>query len=823
MPHLHAAVLLAGLLLLSLRPPPCSAATDTVSPGIGLAGGATLVSNNSKFALGFFKTDDAHHRSPYTYLGIWFNKVPKRTPLWSANGDRPVVDPTLPELAISGDGDLVILDRDTGSTIWSAGANTTTNDTVAVLLNNGNLVLRSSSNASEVFWQSFDYPTDTFFAGAKIGWDKVTGLNRRLVSRKNLIDQAPGLYTLGLDPNGVGHLVWNSTVEIQSTGEWNGHYFSLAPEMIGAATPQFKFVDDDREVYITYTLRDEAALVLTKLDVFGQGMVGMWMDDRQEWLINYRQPVRRCDVHAVCGPFTVCGDDGDAAEAEPICGCMEGFSVSSPVDWELRDRRDGCARNTPLDCGGGGGGDKFYALQRVGLPRHGAVMVQDAKTGDACSRVCLSNCSCTAYSYGDEEGCSVWHGKLYSVRRQPDASSDGNGGVLYIRLAAKDVPSVARRRRKSGFGIVGVSVGLSSAALVLLVMIVLALMVWRARGNKWSARAPEIAHGGVGIIAFRYADLQQATKNFSEKLGGGGFGSVFKGCLLGGHDSSSSTLALAVKRLDGARQGEKQFRAEVSSVGIIQHINLVKLIGFCCEGDKRLLVYEYMPNHSLDVHLFNPIDRALDWSLRYQIALGVARGLAYLHTGCRDCIIHCDIKPENILLDASFVPKIADFGMAKVLGREFSQAVTTMRGTIGYLAPEWISGAAVTAKVDVYSYGMVLFEIISGRRNSSQEHAKDDGDYSGFFPMQAARKLLSGDVGSLVDANLRGDANLEEVERVCKVACWCIQDSEFDRPAMAEVVKFLEGLSEVGMPPVPRLLSAITGGSPKSPVHYFYT
>ena len=223
-----------------------------------------------------------------------------------------------------------------------------------------------------------------------------------------------------------------------------------------------------------------------------------------------------------------------------------------------------------------------------------------------------------------------------------------------------------------------------------------------------------------------------------------------------------------MKRLDGARQGAKQFRAEVSSVGIIQHINLVKLIGFCCEGDKRLLVYEYMPNHSLDVHLFSANGRALDWSLRYQIATRVARGLAYLHTGCRDCIIHCDIKPENILLDASFVPKIADFGMAKVLGREFSHAVTTMRGTIGYLAPEWISRAAVTPKVDVYSYGMVLFEITSGRRNSSQEYT-EDGDYSSFFPLRAARELLSGEVGSLVDANLCGDADLEEVERVCKV------------------------------------------------------
>jgi serine/threonine protein kinase len=210
-------------------------------------------------------------------------------------------------------------------------------------------------------------------------------------------------------------------------------------------------------------------------------------------------------------------------------------------------------------------------------------------------------------------------------------------------------------------------------------------------------------------MIFSYADLQRATKNFSDKLGAGGFGSVFKGFL---NDSS----VIAVKRLDGACQKEKQFRAEVRSVGIIQRINLVKLIGFCTEGNKRLIVYEHMPNHSLDAHLFCGDATGLKWSIRYEIALGVARGLAYLHGSCRD-IIHCDIKPENILLDASFVPKIGDFGMAKLLGRDFSRVITAMRGTRGYLAPEWLSGIAITAKVDVYSYGMILLEIISGKRN----------------------------------------------------------------------------------------------------------
>lgn len=306
----------------------------------------------------------------------------------------------------------------------------------------------------------------------------------------------------------------------------------------------------------------------------------------------------------------------------------------------------------------------------------------------------------------------------------------------------------------------------------------------------------------TGITAFGYTDLRRATRSFSEKFGGVSFGCVFKGIL-------TDSTTIAVKRLDQVCQGEKQFRAEVSSIGIIQHVNLVRLIGFCCEGGSRLLVYEHMPNKSLDLHLFQNMT-TISWKSRYQIALGVARGLVYLHESCQDCIIHCDIKPENILLDASFTPKIADFGMAKILGRDFSRVLTTMRGTAGYLAPEWICGIPITPKADVYSYGMVLLEIISGRRNS-QAPCSCGSDHGVYFPVLAAGKLLEGESGSLVDHMLQDDVDLLEVQIACKVACWCIQDDEFNRPTMGRVVQILEGLVDISVPPMPRLLQAMTG------------
>ncbi|KAF7025089.1 hypothetical protein CFC21_037328 [Triticum aestivum] len=316
------------------------------------------------------------------------------------------------------------------------------------------------------------------------------------------------------------------------------------------------------------------------------------------------------------------------------------------------------------------------------------------------------------------------------------------------------------------------------------------------------------------LMPFTYRDMQSVTNNFSDKLGGGSFGSVFKGSL----PDATATL-VAVKKLEGVRQGEKQFRAEVSTIGTIQHVNLIRLLGFCSEGTRRLLVYEHMPNGSLDRHLFSsgpgPGHGVLSWETRYQIALGVARGLDYLHDKCRDCIIHCDIKPENILLDDAFAVKVADFGLAKLMGRDISRVLTTMRGTVGYLAPEWITGTAITAKADVFSYGMLLFEIVSGRRNVEQ---RPDGTVD-FFPSAAASRLLDGDVKSTVDRRLDGDAEVGEVERACKVACWCVQDEEGARPSMGTVVQALEGLVDVGMPPVPRMLKVL--GDPANYVKFF--
>ncbi|KAK3138704.1 hypothetical protein QOZ80_5AG0372360 [Eleusine coracana subsp. coracana] len=783
--------------------------TYTVAAGRPLSGDRKLVSRGGKFTLGFFQPEEAGAVGSW-YVGIWYHKISVRTPVWVANRDRPVSDPAASRLTIASDGNLVLLDP-SGSSAWSTDASVSSGGNVtvvAVLLDTGNLVLAPSRNASYVLWQSFDHIGDTWLPGAKLRRDKVTGVIHGAISWRAPWDPVPGPYTLQLDPGGSPQyvLLRNGTRESYwGSGNWNGRTFTDTPEV------SFRFVDNDQESYFTYTFTDNSTMYHLVVDVSGQLKELEWVEDTQAWSLVNEEPRWECYVPQRCGSFGVCSM---AVAGEPACRCASGFGPQDAARWSLGDYSGGCVRNAELQCGGSAGRSKskedtFFLMLNIAYPDDGRVAVGTSSSSGDCERACLSDCTCSAYAYNGS--CILWRGDLQNLKNIYVRYSS-----LYLRLAASELPDARNHKRRT------VEIAVSALAIVCFVVAASVLIV---RITTVRRRAAKVQGLEGGVMAFTYRELQSFTKNFSGKLGGGSFGSVFRGQL------PDRTTTIAVKRLEGLRQGEKQFRAEVSTLGTIHHVNLIRLLGFCSDTSNRnkLLVYEYMPNGSLDRHLFCSTLDTLSWRVRYRIAVGVAKGLSYLHDKCRDRIIHCDIKPENILLDADFEPKVADFGLAKLVGRDTSRVLTTMRGTIGYLAPEWISGEPITTKADVYSYGMMLFEIVSGRRNADNGKTESGpeplssgvggsgSDYHAaadeFFPVLVARRLAEaeGDVAALLDPALGGDVDAEEVRRMCKVACWCIQDEAEARPTMAEVVQVLEGVTKIDVPPVPRYLQILAG------------
>ncbi|KAK4484861.1 hypothetical protein RD792_007461 [Penstemon davidsonii] len=659
-----------------------SVSADTISANQTLSGNQTIVSSGGNFALGFFSPGNS---SNY-YIGIWYNRIHIQTIVWVANREAPISDINSAQLRIL-NGNLVLL-NDSQTQKWSSDLNSTdsSNSVIAVLLDDGNLVLRdgsrSNSNLSQPLWESFNNPGDTWLPGGKIAYNKRTQTSQLLTSWRNDEDPAPGLFSLELDPNENQYLIrWNRSEQYWTSGAWNGHIFSLVPEMRLNYIYNFSYVDNENESYFTYSLYNPSVVSRFIMDVSGQIKMLSWYDITQDWNLFWSQPWQQCEVYAYCGAFGSCNQN-----SLPFCSCLPGFRHRSDSDWDLGDYSGGCVNEIALQCENNGSSsstqrnDRFLMNSYVRLPEHSRSITVGSSV--ACESACLSNCSCRAYSY-DSNGCSVWNGELLNVQQLNEG--DNSGRTIFIRLAASSsVFSISKNNK-------GVVIGATVGSIGGVLAIILAAVIWRRRNQKGATSSKMEGT----LVAFGYKDLQNATKNFSDKLGGGGFGSVFKGTL-------PDSTVIAVKKLESINQGEKQFRTEVSTIGTIQHMNLVRL-----------------------------------------------------------------------------------------------------RGTRGYLAPEWISGVAITAKADVYSYGMVLFELISGRRNSEQS---EDGKVK-FFPSWAASVTINGgDVLGLLDPAMDREADADEVLKICKVACWCIQDDENMRPSMGRVVQILERVMDVNLPSIPRSL-----------------
>ncbi|XP_022766020.1 LEAF RUST 10 DISEASE-RESISTANCE LOCUS RECEPTOR-LIKE PROTEIN KINASE-like 2.1 [Durio zibethinus] len=359
------------------------------------------------------------------------------------------------------------------------------------------------------------------------------------------------------------------------------------------------------------------------------------------------------------------------------------------------------------------------------------------------------------------------------------------------------------------------AVGFGGAAGCLLIACIIALcfrtkiprirttgFLWKFTKSNQDIEAFIRDNGTLAPKRYSYSDVRKMTNSFKEKLGKGGYGSVYKGKLLDGH-------LVAVKLLDASKGNGQEFINEVASISRTSHVNVVTLLGFCLEGRKRALIYEFMPNGSLERFIYeeNTLKdrRHLTSEEIYRIAIGIARGLEYLHSGCNSRILHFDIKPHNILLDENFCPKISDFGLAKLCTRKDSiVSMLEARGTIGYIAPEVFcrNVGGVSHKSDVYSYGMMILEMAGGRSNVNVGVSETSEIY---FPHWIYRHLEQGNI----EPELLGLMSREETEiarKMILIGLWCIQINPTDRPSMSKVIEMLEGSIEVlQIPPNPCL------------------
>ncbi|KMT20444.1 hypothetical protein BVRB_1g004380 [Beta vulgaris subsp. vulgaris] len=763
---------------------------------------STIHSPNLTFELGFFTPN---LEVGNIYLGIWYGSLPTRTYIWVCNRHTPLKDLSSASLSLSFD-QLTVSDS-VNFVVWRS--DNLVPASHLRLLDSGNLVLLSPDN--DVVWQSFDHPTDTWLPGMNLT------LRSSLTSWKSLWDPSPGRYSLRLSPPEYGEieLVYNNTVSYWITGNWTGTSFSNVPEMTvmyiyrfyfnGAFSQNASFGFSE----VAPAAADGGPLPLTRFQVVPSGELRQytWSPQTEYWNSFWARPEAQCRAYGLCGPNGVCYGEGLR-----VCGCPPGFGPADGFGWGLKDYSGGCRRLGESVCGED---DGFVEVGSMSFEGAKAVSIRGVVSKGECEKGCLGlgNCSCVGVVYNERINlCKYVYGSLINLRNlTADNTMGGEDEVLYLRVGKNGL------KKKGLSSKMVVLICVVFGLLAISVIVCLVLWVVRKELRRRRLEEEEAVLAATHLKVFSYKELHGATRGFSEKLGHGGFGTVFRGTL-------SDSSHVAVKRLERPGSGgEKEFRAEVCTIGNVQHVNLVRLRGFCSENSHRLLVYEYMHNGPLSGYLKKD-GQNMSWDVRFRVAIGTAKALAYLHEECRQCIIHCDIKPENILLDSDYTAKVSDFGLAKLIGRDFSRVLATMRGTWGYVAPEWISGVAITNKADVYSYGMTMLELIGGRRNveAPPPSPPSNGGFDGtrgtgdtgsgdkwFFPPWAARRIIEGNMGEVVDQRLGVAYDRVEAERLGMVAVWCIQDEEGARPSMGMVVKMLEGVVEVGVPPPPKLLQAL--------------
>ncbi|XP_039154660.1 G-type lectin S-receptor-like serine/threonine-protein kinase LECRK3 [Eucalyptus grandis] len=743
-------------------------------------------SPSGHFAFGFYQEGGGFK------VGIWMVRKSQNTTVWTANRDDPPVSSNA-ALELTPDGQLVLK---IGPGETELIANSSDSASCAAMDDAGNFILYNQH--SEVIWQSFNFPTDTLLGGqslptgaelhSSVSWtNHSTGRFRlRMQYDNNLVLYPKDTLTSGID----AYWASNTCCYVQPV------HFHLYLNFTGALL----LLDNSGEYAVISDLDTSSVnhnSTIYRLILDSGGILQLYSHRFAEngddvVSLMWTQPDNKCGVKGLCGFNSYCTMEDE----QPVCRCFPGTDYVDSTN-----QFSGCERNFKeewcRDARENSSSFTFKSIDQVYWqdPPYFQVTMEVAD----CNMSCLEDCDCEVALYDFKKGtCMKQKLPLMYAWTVPEKSFRAffKVGLEGIEAAnTNNSNSLVLEKvdsKKETIQLLLVTVGLTACSCIALA--VAGLFTFKLRVLEYK-KIVESGNFGLteelALRPFSYKELKRATNGFKEELGKGSFGAVYKGTLYRGK------RVVAVKRLEKLlNEGEREFRAEMSIIGTTNHRHLVRLLGFCAEASKRLLVYEYMSNGSLADLLFRS-ERHPDWNERMRIALEIARGILYLHEECDTPIIHCDIKPQNILMDDFWAVKISDFGLAKLLMPDQTRTFTVIRGTRGYMAPEWHKGTPISVKTDVYSYGIMLLEIVFCRRHmdvnaSTPEEIVLSSWVYGHFRDGELDKLV---LGEEVDKWL--------LEKLVKVSLWCIQDEPALRPSMKSVVMMLDGTTEISVPPCP--------------------
>ncbi|KAK6931666.1 S-locus glycoprotein domain [Dillenia turbinata] len=735
----------------------------------------TLLSPDSNFSAGFRPIPTS--KNMFTF-SIWYSNIPVDSVVWSANPNSPVSQSA--SLSISSSGILNLTDS-SGENLWPNNTSNQSNTTKLLLGNEGNLTFGS--------WSSFSFPTNTFLPNQAMNGTKLRSNKGQFIftNTNELVFNISNSY-------------WKASNSFQMLGS-----DGIIQQSNGGSQIPADFGDNRMR---RLTLDDDGNLKLYSYD-----------SNSSIWNVVWLAVQERCTICGTCGANSICVSD---SSDNTTCVCPPGYKKSSNNECEIK---------TPLS---NSENFNFLRLDYVNFTGSSNSTDLKAENFSVCQAKCLQHPSCLGFQfkYDGSQFCTLQLDNLLYGYWSPgtevamflkvvDSETDVSNFTGMTELLTTtcpvriSLPFPPEESNTTTRNIVIVTI------LFTLELVVGVLFFWAFLKKYIKYRdmartlGMEFLPAG-GPKRFTYRELKSATNNFSDLIGRGGFGDVYKGELSDGR-------VVAVKCLKNVVGGDADFWAEVTIIARMHHLNLVRLWGFCAEKGQRILVYEYVPSGSLDKYLFPKIrsgsDGAvegglsempvLDWGVRYRIAVGVARAIAYLHEECLEWVLHCDIKPENILLGDDFCPKISDFGLAKLRKKEDMVSMSRIRGTRGYMAPEWLKMDPITAKADVYSFGMVLLEMVSGTRNFEMQGSLMDSD-DWYYPRYAFDKVFKEmKVEDILDRQIRhcydNRAHFDTVNRMVKTAMWCVQDRPEARPPMGKVAKMLEGTVEITEPKKPTI------------------